>query len=184
MDNNEMSFSSPTCNNTNKTNDNIDDQSLDYDNFNGNYCDPQSQPSTVVSKVQIKLNNLINDHKASLKLYDDIVKLFNEYISSNNFDQFAKLKSRKSFIKLMESSYPVTHLWPKNRDVMLHNGSEVTVPVFDAKSMILDLLTNKITMDKSNIAEGYNVFTGDIDDGHTANKQYGEIHTGGMWLPA
>jgi hypothetical protein len=64
---------------------------------------------------------------------------------------------------------------------MLHNGSEVTVLVFDAKSMILDLLTNKITMDKANIAEGYNVFTGKVDDGHTANKQYGEIHTGDAW---
>jgi hypothetical protein len=178
MDDNEMSFSSPTCNNTNETNDDIDGQSLDYNNFNGNYYDPQSQPSTALSKVQIKLNNLINNHKAPLKLYDDIVNLFNEYISSNNFDQFAKLKSRKSFIMSMESSYRVTHLWPKNRDIMLHDGSEVTVPVFDAKSMILDLLTNKITMDKANIAEGYNVFTGNVDDRHTANKQYGEIHTG------
>jgi hypothetical protein len=184
MDNNEMSFSSPTCNNINKTNDDIDDQSLDYNNFNSNYYDTQSQPSAAVSKVQIKLDNLINNHKASLKLYDDIVNLFNEYISSNNFDQFAKLKSRKSFIKLMESSYRVTHLWPKNRVVMLHDGSEVTVPVFDAKSMILDLLTNKITIVKSNIAEGYNVFTGNVDDGHTANKQYGEIHNGDAWLPA
>ena len=60
----------------------------------------------------------------------------------------------------MESSYRVTHLRPKNRDVMLHDGSEVFVPVFDAKSIILDLLTNKITIGKSNIAEGYNVFTG------------------------
>jgi hypothetical protein len=84
----------------------------------------------------------------------------------------------------MESSYHVTHLRPKNRDVMLHDGSEVIVPVFDAKSMILDLLTSKITMDKSNIAEGYNVFTGDVDDKHTANKQYGEIHTSHAWLPA
>ena len=84
----------------------------------------------------------------------------------------------------MESSYRVTHLWPKNRDVIMLDGSEVTVPVFDAKSMILDLLTNKITMDKANIAEGYNVFTGDVDDGHTANKKYGEIHTGDAWLPA
>jgi hypothetical protein len=42
MDNNEMSFSSPTCNGTDKTNDDIDDQSLDYDNFNSNYYDPQS----------------------------------------------------------------------------------------------------------------------------------------------
>jgi hypothetical protein len=64
----------------------------------------------------------------------------------------------------MKSSYPVTHLRPKNRDIILHDGSEVTVPVFDAKSMILDLLTNKITMDNANIAEGYNVFTGHVDD--------------------
>jgi hypothetical protein len=177
MDDYEMSFSSPTCNNTDITNDDIYGRSLDYDNFNGNYYDPQSQPSTAVSKVQIKLNNLINNHKTPLKLYDDIVHLFNEYISSNNFNQFAKLKSRKSFIQSMESSYRVTHLWPKNRDVMLHDGSEVTVPVFDAKSMILDLLTNKITMDKANIAEGYNVFTGNVDDGHTANKKiWGDSH--------
>ncbi len=84
----------------------------------------------------------------------------------------------------MESSYRVTHLPPKNQDVMLHDGSEVTVPVIDAKSMILDLLTNQITMDKANIAEGYNVFIGNVDDGHTANKQYREIHTGDVWLPA
>jgi hypothetical protein len=131
----EMSFSSPTCNNTDITNDDIDGESLDYDNFNGNYYDPQSQPSTAVSKVQITLNNLINNHKAPLKLYDNIVHLFNEYILSDNFDQFAKLKSRKSFIQSMESSYRVTHLWPKNRDVMLHDGSEVTVPVLDAQCL-------------------------------------------------
>ncbi len=114
-----MSFSSPTCNDTNKTNNDIDDQLLDYKNFNNSYYDPQSQPSTAVSKVQIKLNNLINNHKAYLKFNDDIVNLFNEYISSNNFDPFIKLKSRKSFIKLMESSYHVICLWPKNRDIIL-----------------------------------------------------------------
>ncbi len=184
MDDYEMSFSSPTCNDTDITNDDIDGQSLDYNNFDGNYYDPQSQPSTAVSMVQIKLNNLINNHKAPLKLYDNIVHLFNEYILSNVFDQFAKLKSRKSFIQSMESSNHVTHLWPKNRDIMLHDGSEVTVPVFDAKSMILDLLTNKITMDKANIAEVHNVFTGNVDDGHTANKKHLEIHTGDAWLPA
>ncbi len=30
-------------------------------------------------------------------------------------------------------------------------------------------------MDKANIAEGYNVFTGDVDDGHTANKNMGRF---------
>ena len=37
----------------------------------------QGQCSTAVSKVQIKLIHLINSHKASLKLYDDVINLFN-----------------------------------------------------------------------------------------------------------
>ena len=42
----------------------------DYDEYSYN---PQGQLSTSVSKVQIKLSNLINNHKALLKLHDDIV---------------------------------------------------------------------------------------------------------------
>jgi hypothetical protein len=105
-----------------------------------------------VSKVQIKLNNLINNHKASLKLHDDIVVLFNEYLASPNFDLNTKLKTRKSFIKSMESSYGVTHLRPMNSEVLLHDQSRVTVPVFDAKSMILDLLTDQNLMINANKA--------------------------------
>ena len=33
---------------------------------------------TAVSKLQIRLNDLINRHKAPLQMYDDIVTLFNE----------------------------------------------------------------------------------------------------------
>jgi hypothetical protein len=98
-------------------------------NYNGDSYNPQGQLSTAVSKVQIKLNNLINNHKASLKLYDDIVSLFNEYITPPNFDANAKLKSRTSFIKSIESSYCVTHLHPMNTEVRLHDQSRVTVPV-------------------------------------------------------
>ena len=56
------------------------DNNDDEDSYN-----PQAKLSTTASKVQIKLNNLINNHKASLKLHDDIVDLFNEYIASLNF---------------------------------------------------------------------------------------------------
>ena len=42
------------------------DNDYDEDSYN-----PQGQLSTAVSKVQLKLNNLINNHKASLKLHDD-----------------------------------------------------------------------------------------------------------------
>ncbi len=61
-------------------------QSYDHDNCSDDVYDPQGQLSTAISKVQIQLNNLINNHKASLKLYDDIINLFNDYVSSPNFD--------------------------------------------------------------------------------------------------
>ena len=63
-------------------------------------------------------------------------------MSSENFNKYARLKSRKSFIKANESIYNVTHLRPKYHNVVLTDGAEVTVPVFDAKSMIMDLITN------------------------------------------
>ena len=55
----------------------------------------------------------------------------------------------------MESSYGVTKLRPMNTEVMLHDTSRVTVPVFDAKHMILDLLTDQNLMNNSNIAPLY-----------------------------
>ena len=53
----------------------------DYDNadfFLNEYEQSQGQQSTAASKLQIKLNNLINSHKAPIKLYDDIINLFND----------------------------------------------------------------------------------------------------------
>jgi hypothetical protein len=42
----------------------IESRLLDYDYCNGDDYDPQGQQSTAASKVQIKHNNLINNHKA------------------------------------------------------------------------------------------------------------------------
>ena len=141
--------------------------------------------STAVSKVQIRLNHLINCHKAPLKMYDDIVTLFNEYMSSPNFTKHVKLKHRHTFLKRMEVANPsLTSLRPVNKQVTLHDNSRVTVPVFDAKAMIMDILTNAELMKKENFAEGYDIFSGDVDIHHLANKLYGEIHTGDEWLPA
>ncbi len=116
------------------TDDSDSDTDSPYNSYDNDYDEdsynPQAQLSTAVSKLQIKLNNLINNLKASLKLHDDIVDLFNEYIASPNFDLYATLKSRKTFIRSMESSYGVTKLRPMNTEVILHDTSRVTVPVF------------------------------------------------------
>ncbi len=39
-------------------------------------------------------------------------------------------------------------------------------------------------MQEQNLAPGYDVFTGNVDEKHIDNQRYGEIHTGNSWLPA
>ena len=85
----------------------------------------------------------------------------------------------------MEKSHPsVTALRPVNKLVTLHDDTQVTVPVFDIQAMILDILTNPELMREENFAEGYDIFTGEIDDNHPSNLNYGEIHTGDEWIPS
>jgi hypothetical protein len=79
------------------------------------HCYHLGNRTTAITKLQVKLNDIINNHKASLEKHDDIVNIFNEYITSPNFDKYAKLKTRKSFIQSMETSLNVTHFFnPKD----------------------------------------------------------------------
>jgi hypothetical protein len=174
--NNSESLFDPSCSNGEGLL-NAPDEYLNYDNEDDHYHHPkQVQFSTTVLKVQSKMNNLINKHKASLKLYDDIVNLFNDYILSPYFDIHAKLNSRKSFILSMESSNcNIRNLHPRYNEVRLHDGTQVTAPVFDT-AMILDLVTNPDLMNPDNNAEGYNLFTKDVDPNNNSNHKYGEAH--------
>jgi hypothetical protein len=136
-----------------------------------------------VIKFQFLLNDLLIKHKASLLLYDKICHLFKQYISSPNFDTFAKFKSRRSLLTSTQKTFNSNALLPNNGTVRLHNSTLVTVPVFDTKHMIISLLTEPSVMNKTNFAEGYNVLTGEVEN-HPANNKYGEVHTGDAWLPA
>ena len=49
--------------------------------------------------------------------------------------------------------------------------------------MIISLLSDPSVMNEKNLAEGYNVLTGKVDN-HCANNKYGEVQTGDEWLPA
>jgi hypothetical protein len=136
-----------------------------------------------VTKFQILLNDLLIKHKASLLLYDEICHLFEQYISSPNFDRFAKFKSRRSLLTSTPKTLNSKALRPINGTVRVHNNSLVTVPVFDTKHMIISLLNDPSAINKKNFAEGYNALTGKVDN-HPANNKYEEVHTGDAWLPA
>jgi hypothetical protein len=122
-----------------------------------------------VTKFQVLLNNLLIKYKASLLLYDEICHLFKEYISSPNFERFAKFKSRRSLLTSTQKTLNYKALLPINGTVRLHNNTFVTVPVFDTKHMIISFLTDPSAMNKKNFAEGYNVLTGEVNN-HPANN--------------
>jgi hypothetical protein len=122
-------------------------------------------------------------HKASLLLYDEMCHLFKEYISSPNFDRFAKFKTEGHYSLLHKKTFNSKALRPNDGTVRLHNNTLATVPVFDTNHMIISLLTDPSVMNKKNFTEGYNKLTGEVDN-HTANNKYGEVHTGDAWLPA
>jgi hypothetical protein len=134
-----------------------------------------------VTKFQILLNDLLIKHKTSLLIYDEICHLFGQYISSPNFDRFAKFKSRRSLLTSTQKTLNSKALQPINGTVRLHDL--VKVPVFDTKHMIISLLSDPSVMNKKNFAEGYNVLTGKVDN-HPANNTHGEVHTGDAWLSA
>jgi hypothetical protein len=136
-----------------------------------------------VTKFQVVLNELLIKHKASLLLYDEICHLFKDYISSPNFDRFAKFKNRRSLLTSTQKTFNSKALQPVNGTVRSHDNTLVTVPNFDTKHMITSLLTDPSVRNEKYFAEGYNVLTGEVDN-HPANNKYGEVHTGDAWLPA
>jgi len=86
-----------------------------------------------VHKFQVMLLDIIYKHKASLKMYDDICELVNEYSSSSDFDRHVELQSRISFLRSIEKTHHTQGLIPYHGTVQLHNDTSVTVPVFDTK---------------------------------------------------
>ncbi len=123
-------------------------------------------------------------HKASLQMFDDICNLVNDYTSSPDFFVMLKLESQKSFLCSIEEIYCTHRLRPTNHNVRLHGGSSATVLVFDTKQMIISLLTDKLLMNDTNFAEGYNILTGEVDINNPCNSKYRKVHTGDAWLPA
>ena len=139
---------------------------------------------SLVTKFQVGLSDIVNKHKASLQMYDEVCILVNEYTSSPYFDRDAKLQSRKSFLKRIEESHGMNSMRPMDCNVTLHDDTVVTVPVFDTKAMIISLLTDSSIMTTANFAEGYDVLSGDVDMNNPCNHKYGEVHTGDAWMPA
>ncbi len=65
----------------------------------------------------VLLNDLLIKYKARSLLYDKIFQLFQQYISSPNFDRFAKFKSRRSLLTSTQKTLNSKALRPSNGTV-------------------------------------------------------------------
>jgi hypothetical protein len=129
------------------------------------------------------LHDLVMKHRASLQIFDEICNLVNEYTASPDFSVMTKLPSRESFLRSIEETYRTHGLRPTNWIVGLHDNSYVTVPVFDTKEMIINLLTDPLLMTDSKFAKGYNVLTGEVDMNNPCNLKYSKVHTVTLGYP-
>ena len=67
---------------------------------------------SVNNSLDIMLHDLLLKHKASLLLYDKISNLFNNYLTSPDFDRFTKHKTSKALIRSTQKSMNTECLQP------------------------------------------------------------------------
>ncbi len=135
-------------------------------------------------QLQVQLNSLLNQNRASVGMYNEVINLFNAYLTLPEFSRMTTLKSRNKFLLETEKAFLIETMKPMYGRVKLRDNSLATVPVFDATTMILSLLHDPTLMVPENFALGYDIFTGAELEGCHCNGRYGEVHTGNAWAKA
>ena len=123
-------------------------------------------------QFQVHLMHDLSKHRGNdLNLHENVLQCIKSNASCNDVDfKSLNILSRKRLIQLLTKYYKLDFLKPILHTVAMSDGTVATVPVFDAKDMILDILNNPTCMSQSNFAEGYNVLTGLVDQNHPANQ--------------
>ena len=134
---------------------------------------------------QIELMDILQRHGSDLGMHDELINLLQKYLQFGKLDpEHVDLLTRKKFISTIEKDFKTKSLKPKHVNVTLSDGTEATVSLFDIEHMILSLLSDESLMKDENLAPGYDIFTGDVDENNSHNQNYGEIHTGDAWTEA
>ena len=127
----------------------------------------------------------MQNHKTDMKVFDEVVDLVNDYTQSGRLSmESPPLTHRAAFLNAIEKQFESTPMKPKHVNVRLEDGQSATVSLFDVEAMILSLIMDDDLMNDSNIADGYNIFTGKAEQDHPSNDLYGEVHTGDAWEKA
>jgi len=106
-------------------------------------------------QFQIELQTILDKHRVSLKVHDEIVGLLkNHSNTSDNMLPFSTnlLLTRNHFMAQLEKIMDVTKLKHEDVEVNLSNGGVASVAVYDLEAMIMSLLMDERLMKPENIA--------------------------------
>ncbi len=85
-----------------------------------------------------------------------------------------QILSRKQLVQLLTKYYQLNFIKPKLHSVPLTDGSVATVPIFDAKALLIAFLNDPLRMRQENFASNYDIFTGKAK---SPTSTLHEIHT-------
>jgi hypothetical protein len=71
-----------------------------------------------------------------------------------------QILSRKQLVQLLTKYYQLNFLKPTLHSVPLTDGSVATIPIFDAKALLIAFLNDPLRMREENFASNYDIFTG------------------------
>ncbi len=84
-------------------------------------------------------------------------------------------------VQLLTKYYQLDFLKPILHSLPLTVGSVATVPIFDAKALLIAFLNDPLRMCQENFASNYDIFT---EKGKLPTSTLDEIHTGSLWEQA
>jgi hypothetical protein len=117
-----------------------------------------------------------------LNMFDEVIQCVKAHAIYYNMDYTTlQILSRKQLVQLLTKYYQLNFLKPTLHSVPLTDGSVATVPILDAKALLIAFLNDLCIMCQDNSASNYDIFT---RKAKLPTSNLNEIHTGSLWEQA
>ena len=138
--------------------------------------------SDVLALRACTLSTIMKYRGTPLALFDDIMDVMEYFAFERNLDfqQRALYQGRTTLLKHLKAIHGMQNFQAKLVNVPISKGRTAGVVVFDTIEVITHFFSDKRLFCKSNIAEGYDFWTGLTKE----SEVYGEVHTGTKWKEA
>jgi hypothetical protein len=94
-------------------------------------------------------------------MFNEVIQYVKAHAIHYNMDYTTlQILSRKQLVQLLKKYCHLNFLKPTLHSVPLTDESVATVPIFDAKALLIAFLNDPLRMRQENFASNYDIFTG------------------------